>query len=363
MKIIFANYTHNDALCHLMRTSIMPGSMQIAYLRDPDYFAALDIQGSYHQTIIGLENQILAGAGSRSIREYFINGEKTSVGYLSGLRIDPSFQNMGFLARGYKKLFELHQDRRTQAYYTTIISDNLNAKKILSSGRAGLPVYENFGKILTYLILCNKYAKAPDHTYVIRRANSRDIDTVTQFLNDEGKSKNLFPFYHKDMFLTSLFLNFKIDQFYLIFDQGELAGVTGIWDQSSFKQYKIINYSFSLKVAKPILNAFLSFTGYRKLPGILENLHVLYLLSPCIKGNNPVLLEALIRQILFDYRNAHYTGLLAGFHENDTIKNAVHIFQKIKYESNLYFVYKDDGKNFVKSLDLSRPFHVEVAIL
>ena len=56
------------------------------------------------------------------------------------------------LARGYQFLRQLHADRRADFYLTTIADENRAAIRLLTSGRAELPVYNPWGRYITLAI-------------------------------------------------------------------------------------------------------------------------------------------------------------------------------------------------------------------
>jgi hypothetical protein len=92
------------------------------------------------------------GFGCRSLRELYVNGQPTVVGYLSSLRVLPEYRNRGLVARGYAFFRRLHADGRTPFYLTTIAEGNETALQILTSGRAGLPMYHAAGRYHTIAI-------------------------------------------------------------------------------------------------------------------------------------------------------------------------------------------------------------------
>ncbi|WP_180165861.1 hypothetical protein [Acinetobacter sp. YH12049] len=73
----------------------------------------------------------------------------------------------------------------------------------------------------------------------------------------------------------------NLDDFYLIYDQhNQLVGIYGLWNQKSFKQTRVIDYSRSLKLMKPFYNAYASVRGVLSLPKIQGTFDYLMLHSP-----------------------------------------------------------------------------------
>src|SRR5687768_11598369 len=79
-------------LRHLLRVNSLPGEIHLSYEREPSYWAAAGIEGPIHKTMIVRSKEGRAvGMGSRSVRLLFVNGEPTEVGYMSQMRVDPTF--------------------------------------------------------------------------------------------------------------------------------------------------------------------------------------------------------------------------------------------------------------------------------
>ena len=105
----------------------MPGAISVAFHREPSFFRAVGIEGDSQQVIVGrdgTDTTRIRGVATRSIRTMWLNGEPQRIGYLSGLRVDPTVRQSIWLARGYQKLRELHEADPVPIYVSTIIEDN-----------------------------------------------------------------------------------------------------------------------------------------------------------------------------------------------------------------------------------------------
>src|SRR5262245_46354938 len=141
-------------LRRLLASTPMPGAVTVSFRREPSFFEAAAVDGEFSQTVVArdCEEACIAGFGTRSIRQRYVNGVPTAIGYLSGLRLLPQYRNQGLLARGFRFFRQLHQDGRAQLYLTTIGADNATALDALTSGRAGLPRYHFAGVYQTAVI-------------------------------------------------------------------------------------------------------------------------------------------------------------------------------------------------------------------
>ena len=136
----------------------MDGQIAVSFRREPSYFAAAAVEGSFRQVVAARDcrTERIVGFGSRSVRRRFFNGQPRAIGYLGALRLLPDHRNRGLLARGFRFFRELHGDGRAQLYLTTIAAGNETAIRQLTSGRAGLPAYHDAGEFHTLAIPLRK---------------------------------------------------------------------------------------------------------------------------------------------------------------------------------------------------------------
>jgi len=88
------------------------------------------------------------------VRERFINGRPMRVGYLGGLRLDASCRGRtSILLRGYEFFRKLHEEGAgPPIYLTSILGDNLPARRLLERGLRGMPTYRFLGEFVTLVI-------------------------------------------------------------------------------------------------------------------------------------------------------------------------------------------------------------------
>src|SRR5262245_19909881 len=184
-------------LRRLLASTPMPGAVTVSFRREPSFFEAPAVDGEFSQTVVArdCEEACIAGFGTRSVRQRYVNGVPTAIGYLSGLRLLPRYRNQGLLARGFRFFEQLHQDGRAQLYLTTIASDNSTALGVLTSGRAGLPRYHFAGVYHTAVIPLHrgKNCTRTTESIDVRRAQEQDLPEVMRFVNTIGPSRQFFP--------------------------------------------------------------------------------------------------------------------------------------------------------------------------
>lgn len=361
IKIHSATQEYRDEeIRRLMNENPMDGDISIVFLREPSFFNAACVEGRYVEIYAAIDSakDKVVGAGSRSIKQCYINGEAEPVGYLSGLRIAKQYRNGAILFQGYRHFKERHGDNRAKLYLSTIVEGNLSARKILESGREGLPAYVDIGRFCTLAIgLKGQRRLSQSGSYNVRRAMQEDIPEIVSFLNQEGRAKQFFPKYTEDDFALkqSILRGLKTGDIFLVFDNQTLVGTTAVWDQRGFRQSKVIGYKKSMGIFRPFINLASGLFGYPKLPkpGTICDCFSLALI--CVKNNSAEIFQCLIEAIMKEYRDK-YSFFLCGLHEKDPLLKTITQYRNIPYYSRVYVVFWSDGREEYDKLDGRIPY-------
>lgn len=340
----------------MVRSAVMPGHIQIAYERDPDFFQGLEILGTFNQVVAAEENGALAIMGCRSIRPMFINGEAMDFGYLSGLRSSLSAKRGMGLAQGYQKLRELHRDGLCPGYITTIIDGNDEAFSTLAQGRAGLPLYKDLGEGRTYAIALNRRQRTHRSNISVRFARPGDVATVIKLFRHAGKEHQFFPAIGESDFGTPLLRNLPVTNFLIAEQNGQPCGLGAVWDQTAFKRHRIRKYSRAMKLGKPFLDAALRLGGYSRLPKEGDALNSAFFGFKTALDNDPTVHAALLRHACIHLRQAGVDHCITGFHEADPAQSALQGFRCSIYRSRLFFVGWDADLETFRRLDGRIPY-------
>jgi hypothetical protein len=142
--------------------------------------------------------------------------------------------------------------------------------------------------------------KTPNHSFSFRRATEEDTEKLIDFLNTEGKKRDMFPV------VKSLdnFYNLHISDFYLLLDGENIIATAALWKQTEYKQYIVKRYGGVMKIAR-IFNPMLSALRYIKLPKANEPLDFPMLAFFLSKDDNAdnyrIFLNEIKREISKDY--------------------------------------------------------------
>ena len=365
MRLALAGPRHDPQLRALLRDHPMPGWVELALEREPDFFAAAGTLGSVSQTIVGLDGDAVVGMGCRAIREVYVNGRAASLGYLSCLRLREAFRGGTALARGYRFLRQLHEDGRAEAYLSTIIESNRDAQSLLQAGRAGLPRYQDLGLYLTFAVALGAWrpGRRPRPDVIVSHVEQPELDRAVAFLNECGRRRQFFPVIQRSDFGSPAWKGLEPRHLLAAHrPDGRIEGVAACWDQSAYKQTRVVRYRRSLATVRPLLNAMLRAAGFPRLPNEGAPLPSLNLSLVCIRDDDPGTLAALLNRVHAEYCSRS-GWLMAGLHERDPLCRAVRRWTSLRYASRLYAVYWDDGRAVVDALAPQYVPYLEVATL
>jgi hypothetical protein len=350
-------------LRRILAETPMPGAIALSFRREPSYFEAAVVDGEFHQTMIARnrEGVRIAGLASRSVRERYVNGRVTPIGYLAGLRLAPEYRGGSLLASGYGFLRQLHSDQRARLYLTTIAEGNTAALSALTLGRAGLPRYHFAGMYHTAVIpLGRRKANGlgAQSSVEIRETELLDLPELIRFLHTAGPARQFFPRYDgRDFFRADgTFRDLKPADLLLAFRQGRIVGTLAAWDQSHFRQTIVEAYQTSLRWTRPLYNAWASLRGVPPLPKPGGEFRFLTAALPLVMEGDPLVFDALLRAVLQRAAAGAHQFFLIGMHERDPLLKVVKAHQSTYYLTRLYHVCWEDGELLLRELDERSPY-------
>ena len=353
----------------MMKNIKMSGNIALSFEREPSYFMAEKSGNLKTDTmlVVDKENEKVVGIASRSLRYAFVDGVKSKIGYLSNLRGDKKVRNSLLLAKGYKFLKNLHQnDKEVDFYISTILSDNTIAQKILTSQRAGLPIYESIGEFTTGFIPLNTSESETKVANITRLKPSvpYSIDDVVEFINNYNSQFQFAPFYTKDDFIGQNKLEgFSTDDFYLYIDNGEILGLIGAWNQTNYKQVKVASYSKLYQIIKPLYNLYAKVMRLPPLPPSGSYIKNIYGSFVAIKDDNRAVFESLVKAIQVDWSNRDYSYLAIGLHSRHPLSKTLLKRSSQTLKSMGYLVYWKDKSRELKLPTKQKIPHIETGTL
>ncbi|RBP37273.1 hypothetical protein DES53_11411 [Roseimicrobium gellanilyticum] len=248
MSLRFRLATAEDdaALRRAFAATPMAGGVRLAFEREPSFFDALRVQGDAVQVIVceDTATREIAGIGTRCLARTFVNGTAQHAGYLSDLRILPRWRKGTVLARGWKFLRELDADDATALYHTAIFAGNADAKAALSQARAGVPQYHPLGAFVTAGVHPSRAKICVPSPLRITRGTPAALPRIVEFLNAHNASRQFAPVHRpEDFAVGGRWRDFQTEDFFLVQEGSHILGTAGVWNQSGFKQTRVLGYA------------------------------------------------------------------------------------------------------------------------
>ncbi len=364
MRFRLATRADDAQLRGLMRRTVVPGHISMAYTREPDFFGAYDCMGEDAQVIVAEAGDRIVGVGCRSVRRSIVNGEAASLGYLSGLRLDPSVRKSAALARGYAFLEELHRDGMAPAYLTTIIEGNEEARAILTSGRASLPSYMPMGRYLTHVIPVRQRYAAPPSNRGIEITSAADVcgDQLRLFLAEHGRRRQFFPDYHSAGLTEGVPRAIGRDAALVARRDNKIVGTMSLWDQGRYKQNVVAAYSGLLGAGRPLLNLVLRAGRRAPLPNVGGQITCGVAAMTCIADDDRRVFRLLLRHVLALASQQNLQQIAVGLHERDPLTPAMRGVLHVPYPSSLYLV-SWGGEPYAPDIDATCAPYLELGAL
>lgn len=371
------------AMRSFLRSTTMPGRVQLAFLREPSYFAPGGRFGSFHQTIVcrdtapppspgstADESSEVVGLGCRSVRDVHLDGRPTPVGYLSMLRSAERVRSGLLLARGYRYLRELHADGAAPCYLTTIAEGNEVAHDVLTSGRAGLPRYRPAGRYLTFAVAARAARRRRGSEEGQRLAD--DHEEVIRFLGSHGKSRQFYPVIERADFdgapphlgpASPCFAGIGLDDIAIRRDDdGRIVATMALWDQRSFRQTVIRGYGPTLHRLRPAHNATRWLHRRPRLPEPGSTLQEGYVALTAIENDDADTADGLLGDLLGRANGRGLDYVLFGCHEDDPLASVAAQRAFLTYTTRVFVVtWSDLGAE--PDYDPTIPIHLEVGCL
>jgi hypothetical protein len=339
----------------------MEGRIAVAFRREPSWFGGAVVDGHFRQVVAcrDLRTRRIIGFGCRSIREVYVNGRPGLVGYLSSLRVLSEHRNLGLIARGYAVFRELHGDGRVPFYLTTIAAGNRTALNVLTSGRAGLPVYHPAGAYYTVAVTLPRRRRATTASKVnVRPAREEDLPAVLDFLAAAGQRRQFFPRLEASAFQSpeGIMRGLSFDQLLLAERGSRLVGTLAGWDQHSYRQSVVCSYHGWLRCLRPLYNVCAWFIDRPGLPQPGCAFHYLMGALPVVAEDDEHVFAALLEALLCRAAGGPWTHLLIGLHEADPLLPKVRCYQAACYLTHLFLVCWPDGEAARVAVDGRAPY-------
>jgi hypothetical protein len=342
-----------------MAADNMEGDIVISFRREPSYFAGCRVQGDRTEVIkcVDTTSGEIVGLGSRSSLIAYLNGEPQRIGYLADLRSEPSHRRGTLLARGYRFLRELHERDPLPFYTTVIFAGNRAALDSLVGARARLPIYRDFGRILTpaiHLDFPRRSMRLPGVELV--RGSASDLSEIVQFLNKWQGRRQFAPCHSETEFGSGRFTGLGAENFFLARRHRRIVATLGVWNQAAIRQTHVESYSPALSRLRPLYNLAARLSPLKPLPAAGARIPYVYLACLAAEEDDARLLAVVLRDAYNQLRRGPWHYAIAGLHETDPLALVLNDYRTIPAAGRLFVVHYPEDAERVTALEGRIPY-------
>ncbi len=347
-----ASPSDGKEILRILESSAAKGSIELIYTRRPDAYESYRKDANEAHIYVSKDGDRIIGTCAELVREVYIGGKICRAAYVCGLKKDADYDGgVGFSGRLIR---DLQQDD-VDFYFCSVVEDNTDAQRMFEKSRRILSMHPMLG-YKTYIINPNAKVKSPKHTFVFRKATETDRAKLIDFLNTEGKKKDMFPVVKT---LDALY-NLRVDDFYLLLDGECIVATAALWNQTEYKQYVVKRYGRLMKLAR-ICNPLLSALRYIKLPRENEPLDFPMLSFFLVKNDNAehyrIFLSAIKQEIA-----KRYDKFVIGLPEGHFAALILDRLPSISFETKLYELRFPWSEQTYQTLNLQNVF-IECGLL
>lgn len=354
MKIRPATASDNLLICKLCEHA-MPGHIQIALERNPNFFAGSMVQCENPEVYVCTndEDTLIVGLFSIGSRRVWLDGVVKNIRYFSDLRIADNMNRAQalFAICNYINTHQILHDTLAQ---TIVFDDNGRMKKVidllnLRSEKHHVFRYFKHGTYKSYMLnIKNKQAQA-DKKCIVRNANRNDLQKIEDYIKREASKINFFPYYSIYDLSNAYHKGLSIDDFYIAEKDHQIIGLCAVWDQTAYKQTRVKSYSTVLRLTRPLVNILSKLTGGFVLPAPGKVIPYVSLHSILVKDHDADVLKVLVNKILVDFKDSEYQYLLCGMAESSPLQKGFNGYSNKRSIKGNCFLVSENKPEYIDS--------------
>jgi hypothetical protein len=327
--IRLANLDDDEALRRLLRETPMPGGFSVTLEREPSFFSA-EIDVIRHDTawMDGV------GCASRLLKRSWWHGEEADVAYCADLRVHPGHRHRsGFLLRQvFRTCDEMQSLHPAVVTWTAVFEENHRARRVLESHRAGLPHYEDRGRLLCPALLALRGRTLP-------KASPEDWEEIAAFLNSRRRYRPLAPVVDAAGFHDGTrWPGLRAEDCLVKRDSGKLLGVVAVHDVRHCRQIRIQGWPRMLRAWQRPAGLLSRWTGLPRLPAVGEIMPAAY--ATLLTADSPDVARELLIAARAEAAQRGLGFLMAAFHEEDPLLPALRGLWRIPFSGRLYEIHR-----------------------
>lgn len=354
----FALATREDEpdVRRLLRDNALGGAFGITLEREPDAFASDFGSSSNHAFIIARDTRSGQAAGlcERIVRQAWVNGQARALPYIGALRVAQSHRRrIGVLRGGFQALRQLAERPGELPFaLTSITADNAVARRVLTAGVRGLPLYAPLGDFLTF-------AMRPERARIadgIAAATDADLPALAAFLQAQNAQFQFAPMWSAADLRGLGRAGLPPGHFLIARQRGAIAGCIAVWDQRAFRQTVIRRYPPWVFRLRHLANLVAPVLGLPGLPAPGSALHQATLSHLAVAGEDTATFLALVTAALDTAARRGFGVAALGFAQARGFHAPLLKARRaLKYRTSLFLAHWPEHAAAVAALDSRTP--------
>ncbi|HEX4870660.1 MAG TPA: hypothetical protein VFV15_08085 [Moraxellaceae bacterium] len=333
--------------------------LTLGFERAPSYFLSAHVSHEAPDVVVATVrngHDDVVGVFNIGRRQVYLNGACRAVPYVGDMRLAPAHQGGRLLLYFNRVLRErLGEDGW---YQTVILRENRRSQDTFAQGgRAGLPVYHPFGAVITSTVTACRRPAVPG--VAVRAATAADIPAMNAFVARMATHYQFLPAYdfHGVLDGAPYFRGLDIGDFRLVFRDGELVALGGLWRQKEFKQTRVLAYQPALAVLRPFWNLWARWRGGLRLPAAGGLIDYVMMHSPLCAPDDLPAFSALLAALWGDLRAQGGHAFCLSLAENDPRREVLRLCGQHAITGQHYLATYQDAA--LPALDPSRISYFE----
>ena len=358
---------HDDdaALRAIAASCPMEGDISLRITRDPDFFQLNRLEGNQWRVGVAEVDGRVVGCAMGAERSAYLHGVERRTLYAGDLKVHPTMRGTGVADALIRWVMAtlLDMGGADAPILLTVLAGN-RAMERRTSGRGTTPGVARFATIRAFSIPLLFPRAFKQSGLRVSTATSRDIEEMAELWRRVAPTRQLAPVLKAETFERWIASapGLDISSYRLARDtSGRLVGFMAWWDQSTFKQSRVLRYSPRLRGARALLNGAAALTQGTPLPEAGELLRYCTAFNVCVPGEAPDVLRTLVRSSYAELRAAGYAFATIGLDVRDPLCAALHGLFAQPTDVNA-FIYTTSGDYAGPSL-ADRPLHYEIALV
>jgi hypothetical protein len=303
---------------------------------------------------------------SRAVRRVWLDGRPARLGYLAQLRrADSARLSLRLMTEGFEMLEQTRRSDELPFDLTSIMADNLPARRLLERGLPGLPRYRPLSTLITLTMPTSgtRRSRTP-RSLRVEASGPEGLEQVADCLQRSSRRSRLAPLWTaEDLASPEVTRGLDPGDLLVVRDGSRVRACAAVWDQRSFRQLVVTGYAPWPGRLRGLVNLGLMLARRPQLPAPGNTLSLAFLSHLAVDDDEPGLILTLIDAAREAARRRGIDLLALGLPCSfPGLEPIIRHTRARPLESTLYLVHREAAGAFLDLIGLESA-HAEVAVL